>query len=295
MNVHIGTAPDNWGVWFSSDPKQTPWDRYLDEVVEAGYDCSELGPPGYLPVDPKVLERELSRRNLTACGTVVMRHLEDSGCWPVLRQDVLTMGAILQGLGAKYLVVIDDVYSNLFTGEFMLPKTLDSAGWQSLIATAHRVAELARSKFDLKVVFHPHAETHVEYEDQIEALLAQTDPALVSLCLDTGHHAYRGGEPVSFFRKHHARIPYLHLKSIDPAIRDRVQRDNIPFAIAVGMDMFCEPERGVVDFAAFRDALREVNYEGLAIVEQDMYPAPFDKPLPIAKRTRQYLRNIGIG
>ena len=61
------------------------------------------------------------------------------------------------------------------------------------------------------------------------------------------------------------------------------------------MDMFCEPERGVVDFDAFRDALREVNYEGLAIVEQDMYPAPFDKPLPIAKRTREYLRKIGIG
>ena len=32
-----------------------------------------------------------------------------------------------------------------------------------------------------------------------------------------------------------------------------------------------------------------------AIVEQDMYPAPFDKPLPIARRTREYLRGIGIG
>jgi hypothetical protein len=26
-----------------------------------------------------------------------------------------------------------------------------------------------------------------------------------------------------------------------------------------------------------------------------MYPAPFDKPLPIARRTREYLREIGIG
>ena len=52
---------------------------------------------------------------------------------------------------------------------------------------------------------------------------------------------------------------------------------------------------GVVDFIAFRDLLREIDYSGYAIVEQDMYPAPFDKPLPIAKRTRQYLRQIGIG
>jgi inosose dehydratase len=61
------------------------------------------------------------------------------------------------------------------------------------------------------------------------------------------------------------------------------------------MDMFCEPSQGAVDFAAFRDVLREVNYDGFAIVEQDMYPAPFEKPLPIAKRTRAYLREIGLG
>ena len=52
---------------------------------------------------------------------------------------------------------------------------------------------------------------------------------------------------------------------------------------------------GTVDFAAFRDVLKEINYDGWGTVEQDMYPAPFDKPLPIAKRTRNYLRSIGVG
>jgi len=60
-------------------------------------------------------------------------------------------------------------------------------------------------------------------------------------------------------------------------------------------DMFVEPSQGAVDFLAFRDVLREIDFNGWAIVEQDMYPAPFDKPLPIAKRTRAYLRQIGIG
>ena len=32
-----------------------------------------------------------------------------------------------------------------------------------------------------------------------------------------------------------------------------------------------------------------------AIVEQDMYPAPFDKPLPIARRNREFLRQREIG
>ena len=34
---------------------------------------------------------------------------------------------------------------------------------------------------------------------------------------------------------------------------------------------------------------------GLGIVEHDMYPAPFDKPLPIARRTLAYLKEISMG
>ena len=43
------------------------------------------------------------------------------------------------------------------------------------------------------------------------------------------------------------------------------------------------------------DALRQFEFSGFAIVEQDMYPAPFDKPLPIARRTRDYFKAIEIG
>jgi inosose dehydratase len=39
----------------------------------------------------------------------------------------------------------------------------------------------------------------------------------------------------------------------------------------------------------------EVGYDGWGIVEQDMFPAPFDKPLPIARRNGQFLRDNGIG
>ena len=52
MTIGLGTAPDSWGVWFPDDPRQTPWRRFLDEVVTAGYSITELGPFGYLPTDP---------------------------------------------------------------------------------------------------------------------------------------------------------------------------------------------------------------------------------------------------
>jgi inosose dehydratase len=96
-------------------------------------------------------------------------------------------------------------------------------------------------------------------------------------------------------RKHHSRIPYLHLKNVDSEVRAKVTAGNIPFVKAVAMNIFVEPSLGAVDFKAFRNALHDINYVGYGIVEQDMFPAPFDKPLPIAKRTRAYLREIGMG
>lgn len=295
MNVRIGSAPDSWGVWFPSHPQQIPWQRYLDEVALAGYEWTELGPYGYLPTELPVLRDELARRGLKASAAVAIAHLEDPAAWPDLERQVLGGGELVAGLGGRFLVLIDDTYSDLFTGQPTRPARLDATPWNQLIDTTHRASDLVHERLGLRTVFHPHAETHVEYEDQIEAFLDQTDPKRVALCLDTGHHAYRGGDPVAFFRRHQERIPYLHLKSVDRHKQEWVERERIPFAIAVANDMFCEPSSGVVDFTAFRAALLEADFDGWATVEQDMFPAPFDKPLPIARRTRDYLRAIGLG
>jgi inosose dehydratase len=294
MNIKIGSAPDSWGVWFASDPKQTPWQRYLDEVAAAGYEWTELGPYGYLPTDLNLLRAELARRGLKVAASCVMHNLEQPSDWPEVERQTLGVGEALAELGGRFLVLIDGTYSNLFTGEVIEPKRLDESAWKRLIETTHRVADIARDRFGLTLTYHPHAETHVEYEDQIEAFLEQTDPARVSLCLDTGHHAYRGGDAVAFMRRHHRRIPYLHLKSVDPQIQQQVDREKLTFAAAVQQGVFCEPSAGAVNFLAFRDVLRNISYDGWATVEQDMYPAPFDQPLPIAKRTREYLVEIGI-
>ena len=49
---------------------------------------------------------------------------------------------------------------------------------------------------------------------------------------------------MAFMRKHHARISYLHLKSVDPEMQKKVFVDGIPFAHAVAQDMFMEPSQG---------------------------------------------------
>lgn len=294
MDIRIGSAPDSWGVWFPDDPRQIPWQRFMDEVSKTGYEWIELGPYGYLPTDIDKLRLELTKRNLKVSSTFAMGNLEDQACWPELERQVMGAGELLAATGAGFLILIDGTYSDLFTGEIIDTKTLDNERWKALIDTTHRVAELAQDNFDLKLIFHPHAETHVEYEEQIERFLEDTDPERVSLCFDVGHHAYRGGDPVAFLSKHRNRIPYLHLKNVNAEKQKTVETKKIPFAEAVAMDLFCEPSVGKVDFPALCQLLDQIDYNGYAIVEQDMYPAPFEKPLPIASRTLEYLRKIGF-
>ena len=295
MSIRIGVAPDCWGIWFPEDPKQPPWQRFLDEVVQAGYDTIELGPYGYLPTDLSTLRGELDRRGLKICAGIVEANLEEPSGWPEVERQLLGAGELVGGLGGEFLIVIDAGYTDLVTGEPTAPATLDDASWRRLIDTTNRIAETARDRFGLRTAFHPNTETHVEYEGQIERLLAETDPDLVSLCLDTGHHAYRGGDPIDCIVRHHERMPHIHFKNVDRAILEKVQAEKIPVGEASGMGVFCEIADGMIDFAAVCDALREVNYDGLVIVEQDMYPAPFDKPLPIARRAHAFLRELGIG
>ena len=42
----------------------------------------------------------------------------------------------------------------------------------------------------------------------------------MNLCLDTGHVAYYGGDPVELITKYPERIGYVHLKQVNPAVMD---------------------------------------------------------------------------
>jgi inosose dehydratase len=303
MKARIGNAPVSWGVWFSSDPLQPPWRRFLDEVAEAEYEWIELGPYGYLPTDLRLLRSELDSRGLKVAGSAIEGILYDPAGWPntgslgqiSLSGQLEGVGPLLAELGAEYLILIDNTYTEMRTGAPIAPATLDTEQWKRLIETTHAVAEAARDRYGLQLLFHPETDSHVEFEDQIEAFLSATDPGLVSLCLDIGHFANRGGDPVAFLRKHCRRIPYLHLKNIDAAVSAKAKGEGISFAPAVALGLFVEPAEGVIDMRAIRDTLEKSAFDGWVIVEQDMYPAPFDRPLPIAKRTRAYLREIGFG
>jgi inosose dehydratase len=292
--VTLAGAPDSWGVWFPDNPKQPHWSRFLDEVSEAGYRFTELGPWGYLPTDFVTLGQELDKRGLGLVGVTCIAPLEDASQWEAIEKDVRAQAKLAKHFAVKYLVLIDAPYADLFTGEPVAEKELGDEAWGRLVETTTRIGRWIRDEWDLQLVFHPHAETHVETPEQIERLLEDTPSETVGLCLDTGHHAYMNGEPISFIRDHAARIPYLHVKDVDHDKRRKVLDEGITFADAVATGTFVEAGHGTIDFSELRRTLDEIGFEGWAVVEQDMYPAPLDAPLPIARRTYRHLVEAGF-
>lgn len=292
MNVKLGTAPCSWGVWFPEDEKQPSWEQCLDEMQQAGYKALELGPWGYLPNSYDSLKKELDKRNLDLVATTLMDDLTSDETVEKMMNTLDQMAALqLKFPHAKYVVLIDATYTDLFTGELLRPKKLSDEEWKQFAANIQKVKDYAKNQYGLITVFHPHGETHVETEEQIERLLAETD---VQLCFDTGHHAYKGGDPIAFMKKHHQRISYLHIKNCHAKIKQEKETEGWSLAQAVKKGIMTEPDQGMIDMKKFTDVLQEVNFNGWAIVEQDMYPAAFDQTFGIAKRTHDYLVKIGM-
>ncbi|MEU6511164.1 sugar phosphate isomerase/epimerase [Streptomyces sp. NPDC046942] len=292
--IRVGSAPDSWGVWFPDDPQQVPWDRFLDEVAEAGYEWIELGPYGYLPTDPARLRDEVARRNLkVSAGTVFTGMHRGPSVWEQTWAHVSQVAALTQAMGARHLVVIPSFWRDDKTAEILEPQELTAEQWAHLTKGMERLGHEVKETYGLDIVVHPHADTHIDTEDHVERFLDSTDTELVNLCLDTGHYAYCGGDSVKLIETYGERIGYLHLKQVDPEILAEVQAKGTPFGPAVAQGVMCEPPSGVPELGPVLTAAQRLGVELFAIVEQDMYPCEPDKPLPIAVRTRRFLRSCG--
>lgn len=293
--LRLGTAPDSWGVWFPDDPQQTPWHRFLDEVVEAGYAWIELGPYGYLPTDPEQLREELGRRGLRLSGGAVFAGLHrGADALAQAVEECRTEARLLTALGARHLILLPEQYTDMHGGDVLEASRLEPEQWQALTRGMSELGKIVQEEMGLHLQFHPHADSHVGTQEQVERFLEDTDPSTVSLCLDTGHISYYNGDNIAIIKRFPERIGYVHLKQVDSAVVERVHREGLSFAEAVQLGAMVEPPNGVPEMPPLLDALGDLDADLFAIVEQDMYPCDPDAPLPIAKRTRSYLGSCGL-
>jgi inosose dehydratase len=162
------------------------------------------------------------------------------------------------------------------------------------MTTLKELATVAWNEYGLSPVLHPHVGGYLEFEDEIDAALADLPEDLVGLCIDTGHTAYAGVDPIALYRRASRRVRYLHFKNIDGARHQHAIDRQLDLFTAISEGVFCPLSAGVVDFREVGRALREGSYTGYATLEQDSDPRAGAFPQKDAIASLQFLREIGI-
>jgi len=274
--------------------RQRTYGEVLDEMVQAGYTGTELGPYGFLPTDSQELKRELAARNMTLLGAFVplpLGHAERRGEG---MRAALEVARLLAANGAPYLVLAGEMNESrmAIAGSATSEDGFSEAQWEDAAKLISCIATTAR-ELGVRSVFHHHAGTFVETPEEVARLLDATDPGLLGICLDTGHYFYGGGDPVAFARAHAPRIWHLHLKDIRGGVLEQARRQKIGYLEAIRRGVFCELGQGDVDLAGVIRELDAAGFDGWAVFEQDVDPSmPGTDPLASATRSREYLWRV---
>jgi inosose dehydratase len=295
MKVQLANSPVSWGVDYADNAKNPPWPGVLTEIAKVGYRCTELGPYGYLPTDAVVLKRELAQRGLSLIAGFIFQPLDE----PTEANQILELAkktvTLLSAVGGKYLVTIDKICTPRMStaGRRDLARRLDDRRFRHMADLIERIADMALAHGVMPVI-HQHAGTYIEFEDELERLLAALDAAKVGICLDTGHMSYAGIDPLAFYQHHAARVKYLHFKDVDPAVHARALADKTPFIDAVAARIFCPLGKGVVKWTELAKLLAKTGYDGAATIEQDVDPTATLGSAKDAEISLAFLRSVGF-
>jgi len=295
MKMKLANAPVSWGVDHIGRPNLPAWRRVFSEMAEAGFKYTELGPLGYLPQDTALISREMASRNLQVVGAALLEPLRD----PALRQRSLDaadrLARMIAETGGGFMVIVDWVTPErgATAGRAAVAPRLKGADLAYFHDMFSRIGEISR-KHGVQSVAHSHGGTYLEFEDEIEALLAATDPELVQLAIDTGHSVFAGFDPATLYQRHAKRTTYINFKDTSPAVQRKVETTAISFLEAVDLGIFRPLGTGLVDFPAFVGALNKHRFDGPAVIEQDRDPEHPGDPLGDARGSIAYLQSIGV-
>jgi inosose dehydratase len=287
----VGANPIIWSNDdFAELAGDVPLDTILAEMRAAGFAGSELGHA--YPRTPAALAEPLARHRLRLVSGWHSTYLASRD----LAAEETSFRAhlsLLKTLGARVAIVAECTRCIHGTREAALgtgatPSPQLSAGeWPRFIAGMKHLAGIAAAE-ETKIVYHHHMGTVIQGEADLDRLLASVPE--ISLVLDPGHLAFAGLDPVAVARRHAARIGHVHLKSVRPAIADRVRREGWSFCRAVTEGVFTIPGDGCVDFPAIFRILAEADYRGWLVVEAEEDPVKVPA-LPKARAARAYVRH----
>jgi inosose dehydratase len=300
MKIGVASAPVSWGIMESVPfPREYPYSRVLDEIAQAGYAGTELGPYGFLPTDPAALCKQLEQRKLTLCSAFVEVRLADRGGAEAGLKDLERTAKLLREVGCHLLILSDEKTADRCALAGRCSGTqqysYQQQQWRVAERTIREVLGLCAT-FGMRVAFHHHVGTHVETPEEIDQLCSLFSTEELGLCLDTGHCVYGGGDPIAVLERHIGRLRCLHFKDVDGARLEEVRREQLDFHAAVCRRVFAPLGRGVVDFSRLLDLVRKHDFDGWVVVEQDVLEGGSNgaSPLANAMAGRSFLRQMEV-
>ena len=308
--IQVGNAPCSWGTLEFEGLEANPigYKQMLDELVETGYTATELGDWGFMPTEPDVLQKEIENRNLVMLGAYIHVAFKYPASQVSRREEVLKTARLLAAASPNYkpyMILADDNAADpiraAYAGRATLEIGLSASEWRIFSRGVEEMAKMVREETGLPSLFHHHCAGYVETPAEIDRLLENTDSKLVNLVFDTGHYVFGAGEdglgadgnlrPV--LERYSERISYMHFKDCDPGVAGKARKEGWQYLKSLEQGVFCELGNGQVDFKGVTSWLKEHNYSGWVLVEQDLLPG-MGTPKESAQRNRDYLRSIGL-
>jgi len=298
--INIANAPCSWGALeFDLDGNSPSFVRVLTEMKESGYAGTELGDWGFMPTDPEALRKSLHEYDLQLLGAFVPVSLADGKAHEAGIELALKTARLMYDAGYRdaFIVLADDNGSvderTRNAGRITPGMGLSPEQWKTFAAGADQVAGAVKEAFGMRTVFHHHCGGYVETPEEVTRLMELTNPSLLGLCLDMGHYAFGGGDPVVALEKYYDRIWHVHFKDFDPEVGERSLAEKFDYFKSVEEGVFCELGKGNVDFTSIVAILKRRGYEGWIVVEQDVLPG-MGSPLACAKSNRSFIKELGI-
>lgn len=298
--MKIANAPCSWGILeFGLEGETHTYQSMLTEMSETGYRGTELGDWGFMPTDPAELRELLAGFGLSLVGAFVPVNFSDPAAHEEGVNAALKIARLLSSTDPDHarIVLADEngksVNRTKKSGRILPEDGLSADQWKVFASGVEKVAQAILDDTGLRSVFHHHCAGFVETPTEISTLLDLTRPELVSLCFDTGHFAYGGGDPVGGLNEYAGRLGHVHFKDFDRTIFEDTVKEELDYFESVGRGIFCELGKGSVDFNAVLTELRSQQFNDWIVVEQDVLPG-MGSPRESALRNRQYLHSVGV-
>jgi inosose dehydratase len=265
------------------------FEQCIQEMATAEYEGCEVGHK--FPRDTQILQSALSKHKLQVASAWYSTYFTEERESETIEGFKQHM-QFLKTMGAKVIVVCECGHSiqGQPLGVLANKPAFNTSQWAKLINGLHHLGKLAHEQH-MQIVYHHHMGTGIQQENEIDQLMQETDPDLVSLLLDTGHLCFAGHDPFSTLSKHLTRIKHVHLKDIRSDVLEEVKKRSLSFLDAVKMGVFTVPGDGCIDFSPIFQHLIQFGYQGWWVVEAEQDPDKAN-PLDYAKKARAYVRKL---